>query len=182
MRYPDGHKDEVRSRIVAVASQALRRGGLDGVGIPALMKKAGLTHGGFYGHFKNRGALLAAAITRSAESTAEGVFGDASKSLEAMLGDYLSMAHVEHPEQGCVLAALGTEGGRQPAVVRKAFAHTARGFLHLVQQKLHPGSPPQALSAEALALAARMIGAVLLARLVQDEALAARILAAARAP
>jgi AcrR family transcriptional regulator len=180
MRYPDGHKETVRARIVDAATRALQLGGLDGVSIPALMKQAGLTHGGFYGHFKDRGALLAAAIARSAEGTARGVFGDATKNVDAMLSDYLSMGHVQHPELGCVLAALGTEGGRQPAAVRKAFAQTARGFLHLVQKKLHPSSGPNTLGADALALAAQMIGAVVLARLVQDEALAERILAAAR--
>src|SRR5262245_188353 len=58
MRYPEGHKEAVRASIVESAARVLRRDGLDGVSIPALMKEAGLTHGGFYGYFKNRDELV----------------------------------------------------------------------------------------------------------------------------
>ena len=62
MRYPEGHKEPVRARIVQAAAFALRAKGLDGVSIPALMKNVGLTHGTFYAHFENRDALVAKAV------------------------------------------------------------------------------------------------------------------------
>jgi TetR/AcrR family transcriptional repressor of nem operon len=179
MRYPEGHKEAVKDRIIQAASRALRRHGLEGVSIPALMKDAGMTHGGFYTHFKNRDELVAEAVLRAANETAEGVFSDALP-LQETLGRYLSTGHLEHPEQGCVLAALGTDGVRQPPRVRRAFAEVALGFLRLTERKLHPGGKADTLSDEALARAAMMVGAVVLGRLVRDEALAERILAAAR--
>ena len=179
MRYADGHKAEMRERIVRVASEALRRGGVSGVSIPALMKRAGLTHGGFYGYFRDRDALVAEAIRSAGAETAHGVFGE-ELPLEETLKRYLSEPHVAHPERGCVVAALGTEGERQPAPVRRAFAEVARGLLALVDKKLHPERSSGRISDDALRLTATMVGAVVLSRLVDDERLAGRILRAAR--
>jgi len=180
MRYPDSHKAEMRERIVRAAATALRRGGLSGVSIPALMKRAGLTHGGFYGYFRDRDALVAEAIASAASDTANGAFSDALP-LDATLRTYLSEGHVTHPEQGCVVAALGTEGGRQSPRGRRAFAEGSRGLIGLGEKKLHPdGGSARAISDDALRLAATMVGAIILARLVDDGGLAERILRAAR--
>jgi TetR/AcrR family transcriptional regulator, transcriptional repressor for nem operon len=179
MRYPEHHKEEMRERIVRAASAALRRDGLGGVSIPALMKQAGLTHGGFYGYFRDRSELAAAAVLSAALDTAQGAFGD-DLSLDETLLRYLSEGHLAHPEAGCVVAALGTEGDRQPPPVRRAFAEVARGLIRLVDKKLHPGRTSRGVSDEALRLAATMVGAVVLGRLVDDPALARRILHAAR--
>jgi TetR/AcrR family transcriptional repressor of nem operon len=180
MRYPDGHKQAVREKIVEAASRALRREGLAGVSIPALMKRAGLTHGGFYVHFRDRDELVAEAVTAAAEQTGERVLSDAIGGLDATLRAYLSPEHVHRPAEGCVLAALGTDATRQRAPVRRAFARAAQGFLRLIEKKLHPRSAAGNLSDDTLVVAAQMIGAVILARLVHDEALAERILASAR--
>jgi TetR/AcrR family transcriptional repressor of nem operon len=179
MRYPEGHKEEVRERVVRAAATALRRDGLAGIGIPALMKRAGLTHGAFYSHFADRAELVAEAIASAASDTAGAVFGEGVP-LRETLARYLSAGHLDHPEQGCVIAALGTDGHRQPARVRRAFAEVARGFLRLVQTKLRPDAPAGTISDEALRLASTMIGAVVLGRLVGDPTLAARLLRAAR--
>lgn len=180
MRYPEGHKEEMRARIVAAAAAALRRDGVSGVSIPDLMKQVGLTHGGFYGYFRDRDALVAEAIRVAAEETSQRVFAD-ELALDETLRKYLSEAHVAHPELGCVVAALGSEGSHQPAAVRRAFAEVARGLVDLVDGKLQDGRAQRAPSDEALRLASTMVGAVVLARLVEDDALAARLLRAARA-
>jgi TetR/AcrR family transcriptional repressor of nem operon len=179
MRYPQGHKQAVRQRIVTSAAKTLRERGLDGVSIPALMKSAGLTHGGFYAHFESRDDLVAAAIEAAGAQTAEGAFSDAH-SLDEALGLYLSGAHLEHPELGCPVAALGADGARQTPAVRRAFARAAKGLLELVERKLHPRRRAREISDEALRLTATMVGAVVLGRLVQDRALAERILSVAR--
>lgn len=179
MRYTPEHKERVRSRIVQSAAEALRARGLDGIGIPELMRGAGLTHGGFYVHFPSRDALVAAAVTHASEETGEHVFG-AATDLGRMLDTYLSPSHAEHPERGCVVAALGTGAARQPPIVRGAFARAARGLLELVQRKLQPVDSAHEISDDALRLGATMVGAVILSRLVQDRALSARILRAAR--
>jgi TetR/AcrR family transcriptional regulator, transcriptional repressor for nem operon len=175
MRYPEGHKQAVRERILQAASGELRRNGLAGIGIPALMKGAGLTHGAFYAHFPNRDALVAEAVRTAAVASFEGPLADALP-LEQSLARYLSPEHLAHPERGCVIAALGGEGARQSGSVRSAFAAAARGLLAMIERKLHPRRPSPAPSDQALQLASTMVGAVLLARLVEDPALAQRLL------
>lgn len=181
MRYPESHKQAVRARILAAAAEELRRHGLSGIGIPALMKRAGLTHGAFYAHFPNRDALVAEAIRTAAAASAEGPLAGALP-LEQTLAHYLSPEHLAHPERGCVIAALGGEGARQPAPVRSAFAAAARGLLAAIESKLHPRRPSPEPSDAALRLVSAMVGAVVLARLVDDPALARRLLAAAAGP
>jgi TetR/AcrR family transcriptional repressor of nem operon len=179
MRYPDGHKQEVRARIVAAAARALRQHGIAGVSIPALMKDAGLTHGGFYAHFADRDELVAEAIAFAGQQTADNVFAE-ELSLEQAMAHYLSEAHVAHPEQGCVVAALGSEGGQHAPSVRHAFSQVAVGLLRLVQRKLDRAAAGRAPSDAALRTTATMVGAVVLSRLVRDEKLASRILRVAR--
>ena len=177
MRYPDGHKENVSARIVEATSRALRESGIDAVSIPRLMKLAGLTHGGFYSHFKDRDELIAKAAVHAAHAS---VLQDEQRAARP-LDRYLSREHVLHPEVGCVVAALGAEGARQKGPLRRVFAEIGRGFLRLVERNLHPETSARArLSDEALATASRMVGAIMLARLVDDDALAERILAAAR--
>lgn len=178
MRYSDSHNEAVRQRIVAAAATALRQEGLDGVSIPAIMKRAGLTHGSFYCHFASRDELVAEAVRNAAEQTAARVFEPPAGGVRAMLATYLSAEHRDHPEHGCVVAALGTESRRQDPAVRRAFAFAARGLIRLVQRKLHPKAEPSELRDDALVTASQMVGALVLSRLVEDEALSQRILRA----
>jgi TetR/AcrR family transcriptional repressor of nem operon len=113
MRYPDGHKGAVRANILELAARALRRDGLSAVSIPALMKAAGLTHGGFYGYFESRDELVAQSVMLAAQQTGARVLSEEAGDLDGMLAGYLSEAHVNHPEFGCVVAALGTEAPKQ---------------------------------------------------------------------
>lgn len=179
MRYTDDHKERIRERIIESAARRLRRDGLRGVSIPAVMKEVGLTHGGFYCHFRDRDELVSAAVTHAAEGTATGVL-EHPDGVTGMLGTYLSPEHLEHPEQGCVLAALGSEGRQQSLSVRRTFAHIVRGFLHRIERQLHPNRAADQPSDAALVLASQMIGAVVLGRLAGDAQLSVRILTAAR--
>jgi TetR/AcrR family transcriptional repressor of nem operon len=180
MRYPAKHKAEIRERIVAEAARALREEGLDAVSVPRLMQRVGLTHGGFYNHFEDRDALVAEAVARAAAETGEGVFEAHEGDAEAVLATYLSPEHVASPGGGCVLAALGGEAAHADSPrVRRAFAAAARGFLAYAQRMISP-TARRRLDDDALVVASQMIGAVVLARLVDDRALATRILASAR--
>jgi TetR/AcrR family transcriptional repressor of nem operon len=143
------------------------------------MKSAGLTHGGFYVHFKNRDQLVAEAVDAAAAETAAGTFADDVR-LEGVLDRYLSSGHLRTPAVGCVVAAIGTDGARQSKSVRKSFARAARGLIALVDDKLHPDRARNTLSDQALRVTATMVGAVVLGRLIDDPELAERILRAAR--
>jgi len=179
MRYSEEHKEAVHERIVRAASGALRRSGIMGIGIPDLMKQVGLTHGAFYAHFKNRDGLVVEAIYSAASDTSNGILADGIP-LAKSLRNYLSIDHVEHPEQGCVVAALGAESTRQSKPVRRALAEVTRSLLRVVDGKLHPDRGSAELHEDALRVAATMVGAIVLARAVEDRALAERILRAAR--
>jgi AcrR family transcriptional regulator len=182
MRYSKAHTEAVHERIVRAAASALRRHGISGIGIPALMKEAGLTHGGFYAHFKNRDALVAEAIRSAASDTSKGALAD-GKTLAESLRLYLSMGHMEEVEQGCVVATLAAESTRQSKPVRRTFAEVTRLLIRLVDAKLHPDDRARAgadPSEDALRVTATMVGAIILARAVDDAPLAERILRAAR--
>src|SRR5436190_3914199 len=61
MRYPPAHKEATRRRIVDAASQAFRERGVAETGVDEVMRRAGLTHGGFYAHFRDKSELVAEA-------------------------------------------------------------------------------------------------------------------------
>jgi TetR/AcrR family transcriptional repressor of nem operon len=65
-----------RERILDAAAQLFRERGFEGIGLADLMKKAGLTHGGFYGHFASKDDLIAQASARElTRSLAHGTRG-----------------------------------------------------------------------------------------------------------
>jgi AcrR family transcriptional regulator len=176
-------KEASRERIVAVAARAIRRSGYDGTGVADIMKEAGLTHGAFYAHFPSREAMLAAAAVQAcAESAAVAadVVGDASpeKALESMLRAYLSREHLEHVETGCPLAALGSETPRQATGVRRATTRHIKAMIDLVARQLPDWGQPSAHE-HAIVTIATMVGALLLARAVDEPVLSDRLREAA---
>ena len=168
-------KEATHERIVSVAARAIRRSGYDGTGVADIMKDAGLTHGAFYAHFESREAMLAEAAGRacaeSAAATANVVAGVAPKqALASMLEAYLSREHIEHAEIGCPLAALGSETPRQaPEVRRVATRHIKEMIDLLARQSPDWGQP--AAHERALVTLATMVGALMLARAVDEPGL-----------
>src|SRR5438094_8813402 len=61
-RYGKEHKEATRRRIVEAAGRRLKRDGIDGSGVAALMADAGLTNGAFYAHFASKEDLVATAV------------------------------------------------------------------------------------------------------------------------
>jgi AcrR family transcriptional regulator len=168
-------KEATHERIVSVAARAIRRSGYDGTGVADIMKEAGLTHGAFYAHFASREAMLAEAAGRacaeSAAATAKVVAGVApDQSLASMLGAYLSREHVEHVETGCLLAALGSETSRQAPEVRRVATRHIKEMIDLVARQLPDWGQPGAHE-RALVTVAAMVGALLLARAVDEPGL-----------
>lgn len=168
-------KEETHDRIVSVAARAIRRSGYDGTGVADIMKEAGLTHGAFYAHFDSREAMLAEAAGRAcAESaaTAARLTADAApgRALASFLGAYLSKEHVEAVEHGCPLAALGSETARQGPVVRRiATRHIKETIDQVARQSPDWGQP--GAHERAMVTVATMVGALLLARAVDEPAL-----------
>src|SRR6202011_3642660 len=96
---------ENRERIVETASRLFREKGFDGVGVDAIMSGAGLTHGGFYGHFGSKDDLAAEAVVRALERSAEKLGRHAN--LTELISEYLSERHCADRASGCAIAALG---------------------------------------------------------------------------
>lgn len=170
-----------RERIVEVAGKLFRERGYDGIGVADLMKGAGLTHGGFYGHFASKEDLLAEATARGLEAAVERWRRTAEKSPETALSkigrSYLSKTHVEQPALGCSITALGADVARLGPAARHAVTCGARGQIGVLEQ-LMPGDDAATRRQQALVTYAGMIGAVVLARAVDDPALSAEVLQA----
>ncbi|GAA6118401.1 TetR/AcrR family transcriptional regulator [Acidovorax sp. FG27] len=177
-------KESTHARIVEVGARAIRRHGFDGIGIADIMKLAGLTHGGFYAHFPSREAMLAELIDRAGAEVVDTFLcitqtAPAGHGHRALLEAYLSDAHVRDPAHGCPAAALGTEIPRQSPTVRRAATGRIKALLDIVARHA-PDAGSQASRERALATAATMIGAVVLARAVDEPVLSDAILHAAR--
>jgi TetR/AcrR family transcriptional regulator, transcriptional repressor for nem operon len=168
-------KAATHERIVSVAARAIRRSGYDGTGVADIMKEAGLTHGAFYSHFASREAMLAEAVgkacTESAAAAAQMAAQEPSgNALASMLGGYLSRAHVDNVELGCPLAALGSETSRQTPEVRRVLTRHIKEMIDLVARQSPDWGKPGAHE-RALVTLSTMVGALLLARAVDDPRL-----------
>jgi TetR/AcrR family transcriptional repressor of nem operon len=166
-----------RERIVATAARLFRENGFDGVGIDAIMESAGLTHGGFYRHFRSKNDLAAEAVAHGLAAGAERQA--AVPSMEALVSGYLSPEHRANRENGCVIAALGSDITRQGKEVRRALTASVRVGIDRLAD-LTNGSDTAARRRCAIAALAAMVGALILARAVDDVALSDEILAAGR--
>ncbi|MCW2240145.1 TetR/AcrR family transcriptional regulator [Azospirillum canadense] len=173
---------ENRRRIVDVASALFREKGFNGIGVADLMKEAGLTHGGFYGHFASKDDLAAeacaTAMSGAAERWATLAEEKPAEALATITGNYLSARHRDNITKGCPIATLGGDVVRQPESVRRAFTDGLRPFIEVLA-KLVPGETEEERHAQALAALSELIGAVILSRAVDDPGLSDAILAAA---
>ncbi len=173
-----------RERIVEEAARLFRERGFDGIGVAALMKQAGLTHGGFYGHFDSKEQLMAEACDHAINTAGQGWRDarapDGTLAMDTVAGRYLSRAHRDHPGAGCVVAALANDAPRQSAPVRAAMTGSVRRLVALVESAL-PGGRAARKRRQALAATAAMVGGLILARAVDDDALSNEFLQAVAA-
>lgn len=169
-------KAQNREAILAVAGRLLREKGPSGLGVAEVMAGAGMTHGGFYGHFASREGLAAETLTRALAQTTDYLSTAVTeRGLEGLAAQYLDAAHLDDVAHGCPIAATATDIPRQPAPIRAAFATGLRDYFDAL-------IPPDADRAAALARMSALIGALILARAVatEDRALAEELLQATR--
>jgi len=172
---------ENRERIVQVAAKLFRERGFDGIGVADLMKAAGLTHGGFYGHFASKEDLATKACGRALEKSLQ-IWSDAiakapGEAFSKIVHSYLSEAHRKGPGSGCLVAALGSDIRRQAPPIRRV---VTEGIHALIAQLmlLVPGKSKSARRRKALSDFAAMVGAVTIARAVDDPQLSNDVLEA----
>lgn len=179
-RYSSDHKAKTYDAIVGATAQRLRVGGIEGVGVASIMAELGLTHGGFYAHFKSRDALLAAAVTRLFDDAVDTVGRFEAKygkedGLARYADFYLSPRHRDEMTSGCPIPALAGETRRAASTVRGAFD---AGLKRLAERlgKLMPKGGRKA----ALALLGEMAGTLSVSRAIGDAKASNEFLAAKR--
>jgi TetR/AcrR family transcriptional repressor of nem operon len=172
---------ENHERILEVATRLFRERGIDGIGVADLMKAAGLTHGGFYGHFKSKEDLVAQACARAVQRMRQNwtnVIDQANGNpLEALAAAYLTPKHRDNAGRGCPMAAIGSEIARQPPPVRRAFTDELRPFLDYLSRSVQ-GKSTRLRRQTALATYAGLVGAIIVSRAVDDPDLSNEILSA----
>jgi TetR/AcrR family transcriptional repressor of nem operon len=172
MRYEKGHKELTRKRILEIAARRFRKEGIDAVGLASLMSDAGLTHGGFYNHFKSKEELVAAALADSFGETLRKQEARALKTkdgkLEKFVRSYLHPKHRDNPDAGCVIAAAATEIARHPESTRKIIDGKIEMLLAFIEENLPAGSPAEERQRAATNVFSLMVGALQLSRITTD--------------
>jgi len=165
MGHSQAEKAENRERILSHASRQVRRDGLESVSVGTLMNSVGLTHGGFYGHFESRSALLAEALERALLEGATKARGSGGpQSLSDIARGYLSRAHRDARDSGCAMAALVSDVARADASSREVMTGHIEAFIASVSETL--GGDREA----AMVAVSAMVGALALSRVITDPA------------
>jgi len=184
MRYDREHKTRTHERIVKAASRQFRAKGLNSPGVASLMKASGLTHGGFYKHFRGKEDLVVQALeeslneicARMVEATRR---GPASEGWKEIVNEYLSVGHLEHAELGCPIAALGSEISKAPSGVRKRIAPALKAYRERLVEFM-PGGSKAEKQKNFMIIIATMSGAVAMARTLADPAEGRKVLDAVK--
>jgi TetR/AcrR family transcriptional regulator, transcriptional repressor for nem operon len=180
--HSQAEKAESRARILDAAARQIRQGGLDSVSIADLMKAANLTHGGFYGHFPSRGALLVEALARALDQGAASFVAarpeGSEPSVKSIVNRYLSPAHRDNSGEGCAIAALAGDVGRaDDAAVRAPMVDGLENSFADMASAM--GGGPQAEQAAVAAWCA-MVGGLMLSRVFQGTDRSDEVLRLAR--
>jgi TetR/AcrR family transcriptional regulator, transcriptional repressor for nem operon len=184
MRYPVEQKAETYQKILTAAARSFRKHGSESNGIARLMKELGLTHGGFYRHFKSKDDLYVEALSRAFEEIGnrmEAVAEVAPKGqeLRAIIEHYLSVEHLNDAATGCVIAALAPEIARQPVEVRKRINQAMQRYRERML-RFFPGRSAEERRAQFFVLIPGMAGVLGIARAIVDPRRQEEILEAAR--
>jgi TetR/AcrR family transcriptional regulator, transcriptional repressor for nem operon len=181
MGHSQKDKEKNHAQIVEIAAQKMRESGTEGPGVAEIMKAAGLTHGGFYKHFDSRDDLVAeaveAAVAQSREGFAEVIAG-ADDPLTAFVDWYVSAGHRDQPGTGCAVVALGADAARSDERVRATYTGQVERYVAQMEELLEGDG--EEVRRRAIAAVSEMVGAVLIARAVDDAKLSDEVLAAAR--
>ncbi len=184
MRYSETHKAETRDRILKVASRALRENGPEKLAVAEVMEAAGLTHGGFYAHFKSKDALLAETLKhsfgRARDKALRAVEGMPPRhALAAYVDFYVSANHRDFPASGCPISALSSDLPRQSKKFRAVYDEGVKSLVGTISGWLAEAGyeEPEKLAASVLSA---MVGAVSLSRSVADRQLSDELLESAR--
>ncbi len=185
MRYAETHKEDTHKALLKAAAVQLREKGPDRLSVVGVMKAAGLTHGGFYAHFKSKDALLnetlADAFARSKRRVEYLLDGLPPKhALATYIDFYVGEKHRDDQANGCPITALNSDMPRQSKKFRAAFETGVKMLVASLAQRMAAAG---IAGAEKLApsILSAMAGAVALSRTISDRSLSDEMLASTRA-
>jgi TetR/AcrR family transcriptional regulator, transcriptional repressor for nem operon len=173
---------ETRKRIVEIASQEFKRSGIQATRVSEIMAAAGLTHGGFYRHFDSKEALLAEACAMAMEHMADNAHAaieGGDQAFTEYLNDFLSRNVHEDCEVACTFVTMGSELARTDERTRHTLSEGFRTWIEILARR-EGDEGAQAARADAMFKLSAMIGAVTMARIIDDPAFADEVLAQAR--
>ena len=180
MGHSQAQKAESHDRIVQTAAARFRELGVDGVGLADLMREAGLTHGGFYRHFASRDDLVAEAIDCALQDggrAVETVANSRQLTIAALVDIYLSAAHRDDLATSCAVTTLAADVARSNDRARSAYNRQVGVYLELITRLIV--GDKQKSRRRAIAALSTLVGAVSMARAVNDERLSREILRSA---
>ncbi|MDC8832218.1 TetR/AcrR family transcriptional regulator [Alteromonas gilva] len=181
MPYSKAHKQRTRQIILKHAYTLFSSRGYSAVTIDEVMRDSGLTRGAFYAHFKSKSELYKEALTFSAFNTSLAERKPAEISTSAWLGQlldqYLSVAHV-NGERPCPLAFLATDVVSRDTAAKTAYTHTYQNMNKLIWHYARQNAP--CTEQDILGLTSMIIGAVAVARTIEDQSLVVSMLSACR--
>jgi len=193
MRYPEGHKSDVRQGLVERASRLVRKDGVARASVARVMASAKMTVGGFYKHFDSQDALVGEALGEALKDARallfDGIDDLSGAAFERALVDrYLSQHHFENVERGCPVASNVSELSRLPQRARAPLLAEVRSLVAFVAERVRgaegpctPGAEAEPTPAEVRAwvLLSTTVGAMAVARAL-GETRGPRVLAAMR--
>jgi|HigsolmetaAR203D_1030402.scaffolds.fasta_scaffold04399_7 TetR/AcrR family transcriptional repressor of nem operon len=179
MPYPKGHKERVRGLILASAAKAFRTNGVRDISVPAVMKGAGLTHGGFYSYFKSKDQLILESCKAAVDETIEVLTKVAEEAagesrVDAVIDYYLSPLHRDNAETGCIFPAISGEIMHLSREVRDEVTVQLERIIDFLSQLANISK------SAANALFSLMLGTIVLARSVSDPDLSDSLLDSGR--
>lgn len=185
MRYPAAHKVTTRRRIVAAASAAFREQGLERTGVDEVMRRAGLTHGGFYAHFRDKSELVAEACTEAFEGAVVNLERIAAQPTAArrarvLIDSYLSRHHRDNRGSGCLIVAVATDVGRLTGAARRGYAAGFARHLERLAVALRLSDDAAVNRDQVTHLMSSLVGALLFARAADEPARSDAMLESAR--
>ena len=177
MPYPAGHRDEIKGKIIHSARRLFNRSGFDNVSVDQIMAGAGLTRGGFYSYFESKSDLYAEVLScfftdPEWKNCWEGVEVDLRSTQPGpqVVRAYLSRQHFEDVEDSCPMVALPEDVTRSSARTKSAFETVFKALVGVLERSLAWGGPDRHKTAQAMATLC--VGGMVVARAIEDRALA----------